>query len=153
MVRVARLLKRIRAGHDDTTADGLTVSQQLASVRGRAATMLRDQASCWDSILRPALAREGIRFLEPDDYSDKTRRFLAAYFKTGIYPLLTPLAFDPGHPFPLISNRSKNFAVAIRHSRRTRFARVKVPPSLPRFIAVPDAGRHTFAFLEDVIRQ
>jgi polyphosphate kinase len=153
MVRVARLLQKLRAGRDELTADGMTVSQQLTAVRGRAAGMLRDQAACWDTVLRPALAREGIRFLEPDDYSDATRRFLAAYFKSDIYPLLTPLAFDPGHPFPLVSNRSKNFAVVIRERRRLRFARVKVPPLLPRFIAVPDGHRHTFAFLEDVIHE
>jgi polyphosphate kinase len=72
--------------------------------------------------------------------------------------LLTPLAFDPGHPFPLISNRSKNFAVTVRYQRRTRFARVKVPQMLPRFVQLPhgSGGRHTqfaFAFLEDIIRQ
>jgi len=153
MVRVAMLLKKLRAGRDAPTADGMTVSQQLAAVRGRAASMLRDQAACWDTVLRPALAREGIQFLEPADYTDKMRRYLAAYFKSDVYPLLTPLAFDPGHPFPLVSNRSKNFAVIIRERRRMRFARVKMPPLLPRFVAVPDSNRYTFAFLEDVIRQ
>src|SRR5207244_7968127 len=67
---------------------------------------------------------------------------------------LTPLAFDPGHPFPHVSNRSTNFAVAVRHNRRTKFARVKVPDILPRFVPLP-AWFETpaFAFLEDVIRQ
>ena len=70
--------------------------------------------------------------------------------------MLTPLAFDPGHPFPYISNRSKNFAVVVESDGRTRFARVKVPDVLPRFVAVPPlfSGRRglTFALLEDVIR-
>ena len=70
--------------------------------------------------------------------------------------MLTPLAFDPGHPFPFISNLSKNFAVVVRHGGRTKFARVKVPDTLPRFVAIPEPltapGAHTFVFLEDVIR-
>ena len=70
------------------------------------------------------------------------RRHLTAYFRAKVYPLLTPLAFDPGHPFPLVSNRSKNFAVAVRHQRRTKFARVKVPDTLPRFIEVPRPEVH-----------
>src|SRR5262249_58134418 len=84
------------------------------------------------------------------------RRFLTSYFRTEIFPLLTPLAFDPGHPFPFISNRSRNFAVAVRHQRRTKFARVKVPDVLPRFVPIPrtagTGAAYTFAFLEDVMR-
>jgi polyphosphate kinase len=69
-----------------------------------------------------------------------------------IFPLLTPLAFDPRHPFPFISNRSKNLAVVVRHNRRTKFARVKIPDVLPRFVPVPCDDGRAFAFLEDVIR-
>ena len=157
MVRIATLLRRQRARIDDVSVDGMTPAEQLAAARRRAETMMKDQAACWNDDLRPALADQGVRILEPSDYTAKTRRFISAYFKSDVYPLLTPLAFDPGHPFPLISNRSKNFAVVVRHQRRTKFARVKVPPSLPRFIPVPhpDApgvSGHTFVFLEDVIR-
>jgi polyphosphate kinase len=157
MVRVATLLKKRRAGLETMSVDGLTVSQQLSAVRERASRMLRDQAACWNDRLRPSLAEHGIRFLEPDDYSEKTRRFLNTFFRSKVYPLLTPLAFDPGHPFPVISNRSKNFAVVVRHQRRTKFARVKIPPSLPRFVEVPGLSApgtsgQSFAFLEDVIR-
>lgn len=157
MVRVATLLKKRRAGLETMSVDGLTVSQQLTAVRERASRMLKDQAACWNDRLRPALAEHGITFLEPDDYSERTRRHLNAYFRSHVYPLLTPLAFDPGHPFPVISNRSKNFAVGVRQQRRTKFARVKIPPALPRFVEVPrqsapGTSGHTFAFLEDVIR-
>ena len=157
MVRVATLLKQERAGVGHVSQDGMTAAQQLAAIRKRAAKMLNDQASCWRDVLRPALAAQGILFLEPSDYTDDIRRSLAAYFRSDIYPLLTPLAFDPGHPFPLISNRSKNFAVVVRQGRRTKFARVKVPPLLPRFVPIPRQShrlqaRHTFAFLEDVMR-
>src|SRR5262249_29584926 len=138
--------------------DGLTAAEQLVAVGTRASIMMRDQAACWEDQLRPALEEHGIRILEPPDYDSRTRRFITSYFRSEIYPLLTPLAFDPGHPFPLISNRSKNFAVVVRHRRRTKFARVKVPASLPRFLAVPASGTtgtasSTFVFLEDVIRQ
>jgi polyphosphate kinase len=153
MVRVATLRKRQRAGLEQVSPDGLTVSQQLAAIRDRAVQMMRDQAACWQDLLRPALAEAGITFLDEDQYTDRVRRHLAAYFKSDVFPLLTPLAFDPGHPFPHISNRSKNLAVAVQHNRRTKFARVKIPDILPRFVPVPSPDGPTFAFLEDVIRQ
>jgi polyphosphate kinase len=152
MVRVATLLKRQRAGLEQVSPDGLTVSEQLVAIRQRTTTMLKDQAACWAERLRPALAAAGIRFLEIEEYTDKIRSHLSSFFKNDIFPLLTPLAFDPGHPFPFISNRSQNFAVVVRHNRRTKFARVKIPDGLPRFVPVPSTEGPTFAFLEDVIR-
>ena len=155
MVRVATLLKKERAGVAAMSIDGLTVAQQLRAVRERATAMLKEQAACWNDQLRPALAAHGVRILEPAEYGARVTKYLAGYFKSEIYPVLTPLAFDPGHPFPLISNRSKNLAVAVRHNRRTKFARVKIPGILPRFIPLtPDGadGSHTFVFLEDVVR-
>ena len=154
MVRVATLLKKLRAGTDDVSPDGKTVAERLAAIRTRAAVMMRDQAACWHDRLRPALAERGVEFLDPPDYTDKIARHLRGYFRSEIFPLLTPLASDPGHPFPLISNRSKNFAVAVKHNRRSKFARVKVPDTLPRFVPIPVRGSagFAFAFLEDVIR-
>jgi polyphosphate kinase len=158
MVRVAALLRRFRAGQLERSIDGLTVAQQLQAIRRRAATLLKDQGACWNDVLRPALEKAGVRFLEPDDYDERTSRYLASWFRSDAYPLLTPLAFDPGHPFPLISNRSANIAVVLRQDRRRKFARVKVPALLPRFVPIPQTGGSgvdagfTFAFLEDVIR-
>ena len=157
MVRVATLLRKRRAGLEQVSVDGMTVSEQLAAIRQRAALLMRDQAACWNDSLRPALADHGIRILEPDEITDSVRRFLASYFRSEVFPVLTPLAFDPGHPFPLISGRTQNFAVVVRHRRRTKFARVKVPLILPRFVPIPHPSApgvsgHTFAFLEDVIR-
>jgi polyphosphate kinase len=157
MVRVATLLRTHRTGRGYISPDGLTNAQQLGAIRARTKSMMNDQAACWNERLRPALAAQGIRFLEPEHFSDAARQFLAAYFRSEIFPLLTPLAFDPGHPFPLISNRSLNFAVVVRQGRRTKFARVKVPALLPRFIAIPrgaggGSAPYTFAFLEDVMR-
>jgi polyphosphate kinase len=152
MVRVATLRKRQRANLEQVSPDGLTVSQQLASIRERATVMLKHQAECWQQRLRPALAEAGVHFLETDQYTDQVRRHLSAYFMAEVFPLLTPLAFDPRHPFPFISNRSKNLAVVVRHNRRTKFARVKIPDVLPRFVPVPCDDGRGLAFLEDVIR-
>ncbi len=161
MVRVATLLKKFRAGMDDVSPDGLHTAEQLIAIRQRASQMLDDLATCWQELLRPQLEAEGVRLLEPAEYTPEVRAFLAGYFKTDIWPVLTPLAFDPGHPFPHISNLSHSLAVVVRHNGRTKFARVKVPDKLPRFIplparvagpGVPDKPSQTFVFLEDVIK-
>jgi polyphosphate kinase len=142
----------------ERSIEGLTVAQQLHAIRRRATALLKDQGACWNTVLRPALEQAGVRFLEPDEYDERTSRYLTSWFRTEAYPLLTPLAFDPGHPFPLISNRSANIAVVLRHDRRRKFARVKVPALLPRFVPLPPGGSRgsgagfTFAFLEDVIQ-
>ncbi len=156
MVRVATLLKKYRAGIEDVSPDGLNTEQQLMATRARAARMMDDVTRCWRDQLRPALADEGVRFLEADAYSEDVRAHLAEYFRTEILPVLTPLAFDPGHPFPYISNLSRNFAVVVKHSGRTKFARVKIPAGLDRFVPIPadkcaQPGL-TFAFLEDIVR-
>jgi polyphosphate kinase len=155
MVRVATLLKKFRAGIEDISPDGLNTEQQLAAIRYRAQAMTREVSTCWAQQLRPQLAAEGIHFLDPSDYTPAILEYLTAYFKTDIFPVLTPLGFDPGHPFPYISNLSMNLAVVVRHGGRTKFARVKVPDMLPRFVVLPDAicrkPGMSFAFLEDVI--
>jgi polyphosphate kinase len=157
MVRIATLARQRRAGHDVLTPDGLTAGQSLAMVRARAETMLREIADCWDATLRPLLRDEEIEIVDSDEYTPQIREYLEEYFSQRVCPVLTPLAFDPGHPFPYVSNRSNNLAVAVESDGRTRFARVKVPDVLPRFIAIPAAltGRRglSFALLEDVIRR
>src|SRR3954469_15010395 len=155
MIRVATTLKKLREGIEDVAPDGYNTEQQLEAMRARAKRMLLDQAGLWDE-LRTLLASEHITFLEPEHWSPPVREYLSGYFSREICRVLTPLAFDPGHPFPFISNLSKNFAVVVRHGGRTKFARVKVPDVLPRFVPIPDTltPEHglTFAFLEDVIR-
>ena len=157
MVRVATLLRKFRNDIEDVSPDGLDTSAQLVAIRQRAATMMDEMASCWSAVLRPLLEDHQIRVLEPSDYSERVRRYLAGYFRDNIHPVLTPLAFDPGHPFPFISNLSMNLAVVVHHHRRTRFARVKLPDVLPRFIALPETltgeRGETFVFLEDVVKQ
>ena len=161
MVRVATLLKKYRAGMDDLSPDGRHTEQQLVAIRQRATQMLDDAATCWQELLRPLLESDAIRFLEPADYTADVKAFLTTYFKAHIWPVLTPLAFDPGHPFPYISNLSHSFAVVVKHNGRTKFARVKVPDKLPRFVAIPERKPprgstvppvQAYAFIEDVIR-
>jgi polyphosphate kinase len=155
MIRVSTTLKKIREEIEDVAPDGYNTEQQLDAMRQRAKQMLQDQAAVW-SELRQLLAAEKIFLVERDEWTPEMREHLTGYFSREICPVLTPLAFDPGHPFPFISNLSKNFAVVVRHGGRTKFARVKVPDTLPRFIALPEPlsapGTVSFVFLEDVIR-
>ena len=157
MVRVATLLKKQRAGLDDTSIDGLGADEELATIRSRAAEQMAEQTRCWQDQLRPTLAAEGIRFLDPGDYTPAVEAWLTEYFESQVFPVLTPLAFDPGHPFPFISNLSMNLAVRVRHGGRTKFARVKVPGMLPRLVTLPPGlaplPGTTFVFLEDIIRR
>ena len=155
MIRVSATQKKLREGIEDVAPDGYNTQQQLEAMRVRALRMLQDQAACWNE-LRKLLEGENIVLLEADQWSAEVREYLATHFSKEICPVLTPLAFDPGHPFPQISNLSKNFAVVVRHGGRTKFARVKIPDVLSRFVPVPGSlsGRpgQTFVFIEDVIR-
>jgi polyphosphate kinase len=156
MIRVAALLRKSRAGLDDVSPDGMTTAEVLKAVRRRAADMLRRQAACWNDVLKPRLAAHGIRFLDPWDYTPAISDYLSGYFSREVFPALTPLAFDPGHPFPFISSLSDNLAVAVKHGGKTRFARIKIPDALPRFVPVPRRlapdGAVVFAYIEDVIK-
>ena len=157
MVRVATLLKKFRAGIDDTSIDGMSTDEELDVIRARTGDQMAEQTRVWMDELRPQLAAEGIRFLDAADYTPPIESWLTEYFETQVFPVLTPLAFDPGHPFPFISNLSMNLAVRVRHGGRIKFARVKVPGMLPRLVPLP-AGLSptpgtTFVFLEDVIRR
>jgi polyphosphate kinase len=155
MIRVAALLRKERSGLHGPSNEGWSTGDQLAAIRQRAAEMQKQQAACWASAVRPGLADQGIRFLEPADYTPAVTEYLQGYFMREIWPVLTPLAFDPGHPFPYISNLSTSFAVVVKHGGRLKFARVKLPDVLPRFIPLPPklAGHATtFVFQEDVVR-
>jgi polyphosphate kinase len=157
MVRVATILKKYRADIDDVSIDGLNTEQELAAIRGRTLEQMDQQSACWSASLRPLLSAEGIHFIDPSAYTPAMDLWLKQYFDIHIFPVLTPLAFDPGHPFPYISNLSMNLAVRVKHGGRTKFARVKVPGMLPRFIAIPEdlapQPGTSYVFLEDVIRR
>jgi polyphosphate kinase len=154
MVGLASLLRQWRSGVDTVSPDGLDIEERVETIRNTTGQMLDDFGLCW-SELQPPLAEHEVHFLERKDYTPEVHLFLKQHFNAMVCPVLTPLAFDPGHPFPYISNRSRNLAVVVRHRHRTKFARIKVPHTLPRFIELPralTAGRRTFVFLEDVIR-
>jgi len=154
MIRVATTMRRFRAGVEEVAPDGYTTGQQLEAMRSCAHVMLDAVAAAWTT-LRGLLEREQIRLLDPSSWTPEIHEYVNGYFSRDICPVLTPLAFDPGHPFPFISNLSMNFAVVVRHGGRIKFARVKVPDVLPRFVSLPESlghGPHTFVFLEDVIR-
>ena len=149
-VRVPTVLDSIEAGVRRAGPDGLTPSAQLKGIRAAAAEQLRDASSLFEDELRPALAAEGISFVEPDDLDATQRAWVAELFSEQVYPVLTPLAVDPAHPFPYISDLSLSLAVFVEHSASgPSFARVKVPPILPRFLALPD--EHRFITMESVI--
>ena len=156
MIRVAALLRKVRTGVEDLSPDGLSTSAQLALVQTRGEALLERASRCWAQILRPALENQSIHFLERSEFTPEISAHLSAYFEREISPVLTPLAFDPGHPFPFISNLSKNFAVVVKHGGRKKFARVKLPDVLPRFVPLPAAlsprDGVTFVYLEDVVR-
>jgi polyphosphate kinase len=150
-VRVAGLKEQVAAGIGTATPDGRTPGQQLLEVRDRVERLVvRLQQLFLDGIV-PALAANGIRLSSWDELDDDDEKFMVETFEQRIFPVLTPLAVDPGHPFPYISNLSLNLAVLLRDpvTAERRFARVKVPDLLPRFVVMPDGER--FVPLEQVI--
>src|SRR4051794_19108031 len=150
-VRVSGLMEQLGAGLRTTTADGLDLVDQLRTIRGRVDELVDRAAAVFANEVVPSLEDAGIRFADWDDLSAEDRAHLDELFVDSIFPVLTPLAVDPAHPFPYISNLSLNLAVTVRDpsSGDDRFARVKVPPLLPRFVPLPD-GEH-FVLLEQVI--
>src|SRR5713101_171275 len=150
-VRVAGLMDQLDAGLRTTTPDGLDLVDQLRAIRSRVEQLAAQQAAVFGNEILPALEEAGIRFADWAELSDDDRAHLDDMFAERIFPVLTPLAVDPAHPFPYISNLSLNLAVTVRDpaSGDERFARVKVPPLLPRFVGLPDHER--FVLLEQVI--
>ena len=143
-VRVAGLKEQVLASIHVSSFDGLTPIEQLRQIRVRAEALVNRQAALFKDGLQPELATAGIRLLtSAEELGKRDRDHLAALFREQIFPVLTPLAVDPAHPFPYISHLSLNLAVLVRDPLRRlqRFARVKVPPLLPRFIALPDGER------------
>ena len=139
MVRVAGLMRRIKAGITPVRASGLDAHQVLAQVTSRTKELTARQAALFQEDIRPALAERNVRILGWDELDSDQQERLTRYFRHQIYPVLTPLAVDPSHPFPYISGLSLNLAVILRNPRsgKEHFARIKVPDSLPRLIQVP----------------
>ena len=151
-VRVAGVKDQLIAGLASSGIDGATPTQQLRMIRRRVEELNALHTEVLLEQVCPALAEAGIHLLDSDDIDDDDRKHLTQEFEQRIFPVLTPLAVDPGHPFPYISNLSLNLAVVVLDPRTSdrRFARVKVPPLLPRFVRLEGDGDR-FVRLEDVI--
>ncbi len=163
MVRVGGLKMQVDAGVVEFSIDGRTPAEQLAFIRKSANEIMKQAANYWRQELLPRLNDEGIHILDYEKLSEKQQDNVQSYFDKMVFPVLTPLAFDPGHPFPYISNLSMNLAVIIRDQNgQEHFARVKVPSTLPRFVPIKRSSggvrrdgtvphHHYFVLLEDLI--
>jgi polyphosphate kinase len=150
-IRVSALEDQVAAGVRTRSVDGLRPGEQLTMIRGRVEELVRRQDHIFLDLIVPELGAAGIRLSDWSSLDDDDREHLVDVFQRQIYPVLTPLAVDPGHPFPYISNLSLNLVVEVHDpaSGERRIARVKVPPALPRFVVMPDGER--FVPLEQVI--
>jgi polyphosphate kinase len=141
-IRVAGLQEQVQAAVRATAIDGSSPAEQLRAIRSRVESLTERQVCLFSNDLQPALEAAGIRIRDANSLSKSERKHIAAQFNQHIFPVLTPLAVDPAHPFPYISHLSLNLAVIVRDPLRRveRFARLKVPPLLPRFNELPDGG-------------
>jgi polyphosphate kinase len=157
MIRVSGLREQVEAGVTDLSPDGLTPGQILELINLAVAPLQAEHVRTWQHEVKPLLASEGVCVLDWHELSDDQRAAATAFFHRDIFPVLTPLAVDPAHPFPHISNLSLSLAVAIQDDKgRQRFARVKVPSSLPRLFALNDCSddehcERCFVWLDQII--
>ncbi len=158
MVRVAGLLSQLESGALDTGPERMSPSHQLEAIRGVYEQLLVESHGCLRDLFKE-LEQEGICVRDYDQLSDEQKEVASRYFEDSLFPVLTPLAVDPGRPFPHISNLSLNLSVLIRDADdEERFARVKVPPSLPQLIPLLKPNRRrgnravTYIWIEQLIR-
>ena len=161
MIRMAGLKKQVAAGVVDLPPDGMAPAEQIAAIRKVTQLLMTQARECLRKDLLPRLDAEGLHILDYSQLTERQKETVNNYFHEVVFPVLTPLAFDPGHPFPHISNLSLNLAVVIRN-RRDHFARVKVPASLPRLVPIKRSSgshrrdgtvphHHYFVWLEQLI--
>lgn len=139
MVRVSGLLDQISADVYQSAADGLTPTEVMEAIRQRLKPELRQQHDLFQKTLRPQLQKYRVHILDYDALDSEQQTYIKDYFESQIFPVLTPLSVDPAHPFPRLSNLSLNLGVAVTHPETgiQKFARIKVPNSLDRFIEFP----------------
>ena len=161
MVRVAGLKRQLEAGSVEVGPDGMSPSEQLEAIRTDVSNLMTVASRCFRRQIEPALESAGIQIRCFADLNEQQQRRAMKYFSSSVFPVLTPLAFDPGRPFPHISNLSVNLAASIRDPEgEQHFARIKVPEALPQLVpvdAVPRGPRkkftrQTYVWLEDLIR-
>ena len=163
MVRVSGIRKMVEARIMDVSPDGATPPDQLAAIRKLSQELMIDAQRCYQRKLLPKLDKDGIHVIDYHKLSKTQKERADTYFKEVVYPVLTPLALDPGHPFPHISNLSLNLAIVIRAKKgNEQFARLKVPDTLPRLLPIKRSSggvrkdgtiphQHYFVWLEQVI--
>ena len=153
MVRVAGVKKKFAQQTDIVTDDGLKPDKQLQAIRDALVPLVTMQHEFFENTLRSELHKNGVKLLDYKNIDKKHQHYLKTYFQEKLFPVLTPLAVDPAHPFPYISNLSLSLVVIVRDrlTGEQNFARVKVPSILPRFVKIPETDEHTFVPLEQVI--
>lgn len=141
MKRVGGLKRQLAGGMVAQTPDGLTPVQSLDAIRNAVRPLLRQQAECYTKTICPGLAAEGVQLLGWHDLTDAEKQQADLYFRASVFPVLTPLAVDPGNPFPFISNLSTSLGVILHHPDRPEnlFARIKIPEVLPQWVRVGEA--------------
>jgi polyphosphate kinase len=159
MVRVAGLKRQVLEGDESLGPDGMTASETLSAISRAVHDMTEEQHLCFLNTILPQLTAEGIHLVRPEEMSRDQERFLEDYFQRTLYPIVTPLAIDPGHPFPYMANRSLCLVVSLRATMTSRLPHsdlsiVHIPSQvIPRFIALPTKeGQYAFMLLEDVLR-
>jgi polyphosphate kinase len=155
-IRVASLKELQEAGAVQVGADGLSVGEQLKAIRTRASRLVEEQYEVLNDVLMPELAKNGVVFASPEQWTDAQAKWLEAYFTREVEPVLSPLALDPARPFPKVLNKSLNFAIVVEgedgFGRNSGLAVVQAPRSLPRLIRLPDElGNQHFVFLGTIV--
>ncbi len=159
MVRVAGLKQQITGGVEETPADGMLPGEQLAAIRERARAMVAEEYRLWREEVTPLLAARGVTIVTREGLSAEQLKAAREYFSSSVFPALTPLAVDQGHPFPHLRNKSLNIAVLLRREGRRRkrephessLAVVQVPSVLKRLVPLPAPSGQVYLFLEELI--
>src|ERR1051326_625688 len=159
MIRVAGVKHQISAGVEEVGADGLTPAQAMEAISTRIHELTSLQHRCFEKEIRPQLEQQGIRVLLPEQLDEKQREFVSEYFKKTLFPVMTPLALDPGHPFPHLANKTLCLVVQLKPLKSSSIpfsntAFIHIPSTVVnRFIKLPAAiGQHDFILLEDAVR-
>jgi polyphosphate kinase len=162
MVRVSGLQEALEGGFGERSPDGMTPAEQLRAIRAKLSPLLQIQMNCLQQQVLPALAEEGIIIRRYRDLPKREKKIADNYFMENVFPILTPQAVDPGHPFPYVSNLSLNLGVMVSPQQmnkdgkshtpfaEARFARIKIPPVVPKLIPIDERGS-TFTFLGSLI--
>ena len=170
MIRVASLKDLVNAQFDKPDAAGLPPAAQLRAIAGRTHTMVQKQYSTWNRSLLPAMARQNVNLLRPEELNSEQLAFVEAYFRSTVFPILTPMGVDAARPFPLLANKTLNLIVEVEKPQfealadfaaeqaalavpgQPNFALVQIPTVIPRLIELPTTSGHALILLEDVVR-